>query len=239
MKLEHSIQKRFLSIITKQEELAMPNEALEVYSELIYYRFLEVFQKAFPRFKKMISEEQFDTLIYKFLKIGAKTPIFWKVAGEFKNFVSESNDLDMPYLSDLLEFEFLEVEMFMSEYQEPNSMHFSLENCYYLSSEIELRLFSYPVHHPEFDTNPNNFEMGKYRIIFHYDSTVTEILYEEITPFVHEFLQTLTSSFSLNEHIKITSQKYEIQFDELLEILTPVLENFHSQNIILLHTNYT
>ena len=233
MKLEHSIQKRFVSIITKQEKLTMPNEALEVYSELIYYRFLEVFQKAFPRFKKMISEEKFDTLIYEFLKIGAKTPIFWRVAGEFKSFLSASNDLDMPYLSDLLEFEFLEIEMFMHEYQEFKPTHFSLENSYCLSSEIELRCFSYAIHNPEFDTNPNNFEMGEYRIIFHYDDSVTEVLYEEITPFVHEFLLTLTSSFSLYKHIKITSQKYEIELDELLEILTPILVHFHSQNIII------
>ncbi len=233
MKLEQSIQKRFIDTITKQEPLAMPSEAIEIYTELIYYRFLEVFEKAYPRFKKMVSEETFDKLIYDFLKVGAKTPILWRVSGEFKDFLSHNNDLDMPFLADLLEFEFLEIEMFMQKYDAHTKSAFSLQKSYTLSKEANIRHFSYPVHHPDFDANPEAFECGEFTVLFYYNEKSEEVLYEEITPFIEEFLLSLSPNLSMMQSIEKMAEVYEIEKDELLEILLPVLEHFHDENILI------
>ncbi len=234
MKLEQSIQKRFINTITKQEEVSMPSEAIEVYTELVYYRFLEVFEKAYPRFKKMVSEETFDRLIYEFLKVGAKTPILWRVSGEFKAFLIEKNDLDMPYLADLLEFEFLEIEMFMQKYSDHTKSSFSLQKSYAFSKEANIRHFSYPVHHPDFDSNPEAFESGEFTILFYYNAKSEEVLYEEITPFIEEFLLSLTPNLSTMQSIEKIAEVYEIENEELLEILLPILEHFHGENILTL-----
>jgi len=233
MKLEQSIQKRFIDTITKQEPLAMPSEAIEVYTELVYYRFLEVFEKAYPRFKKMVSEETFDKLIYDFLKVGAKTPILWRVSGEFKDFLSHNNDLDMPFLTDLLEFEFLEIEMFMQKYSEHTKSLFSLKKSYAFSKEANIRDFSYPVHHPDFDVNPEAFECGEFTVLFYYNAKREEVLYEEITPFIEEFLHSLTPDVSMMQSIKKMAEVYEVGNEELLEILLPVLEHLHGEDILI------
>ena len=233
MKIEQAIQKRFTNIITKQDELVIPNEALEVYTELVYYRFLEVFEKAYPRFKQMVSDEVFDALIYEFLKVGAKTPILWKVSGEFKTFLIENNNLEMDFLADLLEFEFLEIEMFMQKYEEHQEQGFSLENCYIFSETCNIRTFSYPVHHPEFDASPKSFESGEFIVLFYYDARAEQVLYEEISPFIYEFLQLQNGEKSLMQLINETALSYEIQSDELLEVLSSVLEHFSEKNILL------
>jgi len=234
MKLEQSIQTRFINTITKQEQVAMPSEAIKVYTELVYYRFLEVFEKAYPRFKKMVSEETFDTLIYDFLKVGAKNPILWRVSGEFKTFLSQNSDLDMPYLADLLEFEFLEIEMFMQKYSLHKKSSFSLQKSYTFSKEANIRHFSYPVHHPDFDVSPRAFESGEFIILFYYNAKSEEVLYEEITPFIEEFILSLTPNLSMMQSIKKMAELYEIEYEELLEILLPVLEHFHCENILIL-----
>ena len=116
MKKEQSIQKEFIQAITTAKPSADENPRIDVYRELVYYRFLEVFEKAYLRFVKMISKEQLTTLIYDFFEVGATTPILWQVSGEFKEFILKNNTLEMPFLADLLEFEFLEVEMYMGKY---------------------------------------------------------------------------------------------------------------------------
>jgi len=240
MNLEQAVQKRFINAITKQEELEMPSGALQVYQDLVYYRFLEVFEKAYPCFKKMVSEEKFSELIYRFLKVGAKDPILWRVSGEFKEFLIKENDLELEFLADLLEFEFLEVEMYMHKYTEYKQDEFSLESQYILSEDVNLRIFSFAVHHPDFDDNPQIFERGEYTVLFYYDEATQSIIQEEITPFVASFLQTITIERSILSFIKEIAKEYEVTSEELLEILLPILKNYTVKNIIVttqtLHT---
>ena len=233
MNLEQSVQKRFINVITKQEELFMPSKALGVYTELVYYSFLEVFEKAYPRFKKMIGDEKFSELIYEFLKVGAKDPILWRVSGEFKEMLVKENDLEMDFLEDLLEFEFLEIEMYMHKYEEYKKEKFSLESSYVFSKDANIRTFSYAVHHPDFDTKTELFQKGEFLVLFYYDEETQSILYEEVTPFIVEFLQVITQNKPILSHIKEMAELYEITTEELLEILLPVLQSYKSKNIIV------
>jgi len=239
MKLEQAVQKRFINAITKQEELLTPSGALQVYQDLVYYRFLEVFEKAYPRFKKMVSKEKFSELIYKFLKVGAKDPILWRVSGEFKEFLIKENDLKIEFLEDLLEFEFLEVEMYMHKYQEYKEDIFTLESSYTLSADVNIRTFSYAVHHPDFDTNTQKFEKGEYTVLFYYERETQSIVYEEITPFISMFLQTITREQSISMFIDDRVKEYGVTREELLEVLLPILEQFRSKNIITTQTLHT
>jgi len=233
MKVEQNFQEGFINKITSPDELNAEDKELQVYQDLVYYRFLEVFEKAYPRFKKMISGEKFSELIYKFLKVGAKDPILWRVSGEFKIFLINENNLEMDFLADLLEFEFLEVQMYMHKYQEHKKEAFSLESSYLFCEDTHIRHFSFAVHNPEFDENIEKFEKGKYIVLFYYDAETASILYEEITPFVAKFLQILTTKNSLHLLIKKTAKLYEISTEELMEILLPILKNYKSKNIIL------
>lgn len=233
MKREQKIQQEFIQAITSPKTSTEETPQIDVYRELVYYRFLEVFEKAYPRFVKMITKEQLTTLIYDFLKVGARTPILWKVSGEFQEFVVQNNTLEIPFVADLLAFEFLEVQMYMREYSSLTKREFSLEECYTLSTEIELRHFTYPIHHPDFDANPTAFQAGEFSLLFFYSEENEAILCEEISPFVEEFLLSLDIQTPLLTQVEQVASEYEIQTQELLEILSPLLESFCERGIIL------
>lgn len=81
----------------------------------------------------------------------------------------------------------LEIEMFMQKYDAHTKSAFSLQKSYTFSKEANIRHFSYPVHHLDFDANPEAFECGAFTVLFYYNEKNEEVLYEEITPFIEEF----------------------------------------------------
>ena len=226
MQLEQAIQSRFINAITNPASIPEASKAHQVYQELVYLRFYEVFEKALPRFKAMISEALFEALIYKFLKIGAKSPTLWQSSGEFAAFVVESCELDMPFLEDLLSFEYLELEMYMQEYPRVQEHTFSLQNHYKLSDKVVLKSVTYPIHHPEFDANPSVFEAGEYQLLIFYDAKSQKVLCQEITPFVVEFLNSLDGESSLDAVVQKFAFAYEIEIEELVEALENILQSF-------------
>ena len=231
MQLEQNIQKRFIGHVTKAE--GRISQAHKVYQELIYYRFEEVFEKAFPRFRKMVSEETFTKLIYDFLEVGAQTPILWQVSGEFRDFLSANNTLNMPYLQDLLTFEFLEIEMFMQKYEDVLPRVFDLQKSFQLSSTVKIVTFNYPIHNPEFDFNVEAFEKAEYRLLFFYDFDAMQVMCEEITPFLEEFLESLSGTLTVTDVVDSMSQKYEVASEEIIEIMQELLRKYIEKGVLV------
>ena len=232
MNLEQSIQKRFVNIITNRVNVKNPSNAHRTYANLIFYRLKEIFTKAFPRFMKLINEDTFDELIYEFIKHGATTPIMYKVNEEFKTFVLAHNTLNIPYLKELLDFEFLELFMYMRKYPNARNELFALEKHYKLSNLCKIIELEYPVHHPDYDTNPSAFEKGQFFVLVYYNSEALNIIYEEISPFVKELLEMLDYEKSMHEYLEDIAKKYEVSFEELLEVILPSLETYISKNVL-------
>lgn len=233
MKLEQDIQKRFVNIVTTYDGIEMQDEAHRVYNELIYNSFEEAIEKAYPRFRKLLDDEVFKKLIYSFIRDGATDPIFWKVASEFKDFLLKGNDLDIDYLEELLHYELLEIEMYMSNYLQHKKSLFGFENIYSLSDEINIFMYNYPIHNPAFDANPNDFAKGEYHLLFYYNEAQESIISHEITPFVVEFLHALDGETTLTKLIENFAKTYELEASEIKEALHELLDNFLNNNIII------
>jgi len=233
MKLEQNIQKRFVDIITTQEESQISSKAHEVYKNLIYYSFEDVILNAYPRFVKLISKEALKSSIYNFMNYGAKDPLYWRVAGEYKDFILSKNYFEIEYLKDLLDFEFLEIQMYMQKYTLKEQNTFSKDKHYTLSDAVNIFTYSYPIHNPKFDANPSKFEQGEYIVLFYYDAQKEQIISREITPFLKEFLEELNDTNSVLETMKKFSANYEVALDDIIEILGEVLEDFTKNSIIL------
>jgi hypothetical protein len=234
VKLEQSIQKRFIDIVTNRVNVSQPSSAHHVYSNLIFYRLKEIFEKSFPRFTQQIKEEDFHELIYDFIKEGATTPILWRVNEEFKDFVLSHNNLNIPYLEDLLNFEALEIHMHMQDYSQLLQASFALDKNYKRSQLTKIISLSYPVHHPEFDKKSTSFKKGEFFLLLYHKESTNEIIYEEITPFAKELLEMLQAHKSLQEYLHIIAEKYEVAFEDILEVYQETLE-FYVINKILVH----
>ena len=233
MKLEKNIQKRFVDIVTNRVHVSNPSSAHRVYANLIFYRLKEIFEKSFPRFIKLLSEERFNELVYDFIKQGAKTPTLWKVSEEFKEFILQNNNFEIDYLEDLLEFEYLELFMHMQNYSQINKRNFALENTYKLSALTKIVALKYPVHHPRFDIEPSSFSQGEFFILVYHKEKTNEIIYEEITPFIYEFLHLISPTRTLNEILQVIAYKYEIKVEEILEVLRSSLEHYIDVRILI------
>ena len=234
MKLEQAIQKRFVDIITKRTNDEFSSSGHKVYANLLFYRLKDLFSKSFPRFTKLVGDEIFSKLIYDFLKHGASNPILWKVNDEFKDFVLKNSVLEIPFLEDLLYFEYLEIEMYMSDFSKEKKATYSLNNSYRLSNAVKLITLSYPVHHPDFDTNSEAFQRGEQFILLYHKEKTNEIIHEEITAFSREFLQMLKKKDSLLAHIQDIATVYELDRQEILEVYEGVLQRYVQDKILVL-----
>jgi len=98
----------------KQDLILSNPQHVFQYRRLVFYVVLGIMQQAFPIAQKAIGIESFKALVNEFFKShNCKTPQVWKLPLEFCNWFKTSNkvDLNPSYFSELLYFEWLEIEV--------------------------------------------------------------------------------------------------------------------------------
>jgi len=225
-------QQAFVKRITQASPVQTTGETL--YQDLLYYRFEEVFENAFPRFNAMIGDTMFSQLIGDFIKEGCDEPILWRCSGKFMQFVAQSNISLPPYSTDLMRFEFTHIEMMMHHYKRYEQKAFSLKKLYHFNCDLTILNVNYPVHHPDFDEkheNHENFVAGSYHLLCYADHTQLEIMVEEISPFLFALLTTLNQP--LQQKLQEMAFEYEISLDELVDAIEPTLIRLHQLEILI------
>ncbi len=98
-------------------------------------KFLQSLKKAYPLTHHLLEAKQWDEMVDQFLaEVQCTSPYFWKMPEFFLHFAKKkkySLRYDIPYLDDLLDFEWLEIEMYMMPDQP--------------GKEDRIVIFSYPV----------------------------------------------------------------------------------------------
>ena len=138
------------------EEVHIPGvvqERLPHYRRLVYNIVDGTLSNAFPILKSYISDDLWDEMVNHFFgHHKSSTPLLWKLPYEFLEYANQngfSKKYNLPYLSDLLLFEWLEVELFMMEnlpiptFKEDGDL---LKDIIVLNPEHRLVHLSYPVH---------------------------------------------------------------------------------------------
>lgn len=130
-----------------------PEERRRIYRSKVFGIIREALTTAYPITVKVLGEERWQRLVVDFFsQHAAQTPYYWRMPRELCDFVKNA-DLaarwTLPYLDDLLLFEWLEVEVFRMEdspvppYTPEGSV---LEHPLVLNPEHRLTQFSYPVY---------------------------------------------------------------------------------------------
>ncbi len=226
--MHKEIQKRFFSLITSQEPLyASLNNPIQTYKELIHYRFKEVILSTFERFCSHLKESHLDELITAFIQSCPQTPLIWQMPNEFRHFLSREKSLkSLPFMDDLLWFEWVEVELFMNPYQTPKEEYFDWNQAYRLSESALLRELNFPVFHQE-----NYHEGGIYPLLVYYHFETHEVHFQELTPFLKQFVDLLNDHTAQDALEKISAQ-FEVDEKEVQKLLQEPLESF-VENYIL------
>lgn len=214
-------QKLFLNkIINNKKALKNEKKAISLYKELVQNRFFEVLSNANPIFFSLIEEKVFIKLINEFIKSGAKTELIWQIPNEFRSFIKNQKKLiqKMPYINDLLWFEWIELKLFMQDYSKLKIEKFKFKNKYNLSKSTRIKKLKYKIYNKEFKTS------GKYFVLTYYDLKQQEVKYREISDFMYEFLKLLDKN-KLIQAISIMTKRYKLEIKELKNILKkPLIE---------------
>ncbi len=137
----------------KPELIGIIDENLHHYRRLVFNIGIDTIETAYPITYRFLPDEIWDKLVYDFYaEHKCKTPQVWRMPLEFYEYCVEKDlqsKLNIPFLNDLLYFEWLEMEMHtMEDIQYPSytSEGNWLDNVLVLNPEHKLVKFNYPVH---------------------------------------------------------------------------------------------
>ncbi len=136
-------------------EVAMPHNRAEVYRDLILSTVEQALIKAYPLTYQLLETSDWDRLVTEFFAFHPQPfPSFWKMPKGLCDFVREREwgiPLNLPYLSDLLQFEWIEIEVYMMpdcEKQEVTPYGDLMQDYLYVNPEHRFQTYRYPVFQP-------------------------------------------------------------------------------------------
>jgi len=179
------------------------------YRRLVFNNVNDSLSSAYPITKKLFGEEKWKKTVNNFFSSRKiQSPQIWYMPKEFKDYViSLEKDLlnEYVFLSDLLQFEWLEIEVFMMP-DEGLKFH-SDANLYYINPEIRLIGVEYPVHLKE-AKNITEQDKGNYFISLHRNRDTGSVEFTNLSiPFV-DVLENLIDTPLTKKAILNVLKKY-------------------------------
>ncbi len=173
------------------------SEALRLYRELVYNRFEDFTKTSFPLFSSFAGED-LKPLVEEFLKEDHSSPLLVDLGKDFLEFferVETHLKERLPFLRELLLYEWSEIEVFKAQDEEVAS-EFSWKGSYRLSSASRLLRFMYPVHRAQ-ELSAEEILKGKgEHFLLLYRDRNYRVRSQELTPFVYGFLKEIDSGRS-------------------------------------------
>lgn len=171
-------------------------KGLQVYHELTHRNFEMTLKCAYPITYQLLSLEQWNILIDSFLtEENCSSPLLWKMPQYFLNFVQKSSwkeRWNLPYLHDLLNFEWLEIELFMMPdipFRKEKEKKDPLDSFLRLNPESRLVVYSYPVFKKKLFLR--NLKKGLYPLLVYRHPETKEVNFISLSPFFATFLECI------------------------------------------------
>ncbi len=152
----YTAQKQMAKLVRTGESISVPGskeEGLKQYRRLFRNNISNTMVQAFPITFEILNNDQWNSLVDDFFaKHDAQTPHVWKLPQEFYLFVSNnlySEKFKLPFLNDLLLFEWLEIEVYTMA--DTNTEPYlkngdALKDILEINPDYRLNRLEYPVH---------------------------------------------------------------------------------------------
>lgn len=220
-------QKRLMDIST--QVLPLPTQdtnRLQAYQELVFHRFKEVIGNCFPLSAEHLGEKRMEELIVSFMQSKPKTPFIWQSPNEFRDFL-KANELveDLPFIHDLLWFEWIEVELFMGEYEALHVREFSWDAQYCLAPNSRIKDVQFKVFEGEFETK------GAYWVLGYYNIAQGDVLFRELNEVLYLFLQTQEQE-GTQKAIEHIASLAEVDNEEVKAVLNEALVTLCEEGVL-------
>jgi len=224
--------------VETQIPLSKP-ENLHHYRRLVFNVVLNSMTQAYPIAYKALGKEDFKDLVHNFfLNHDSQTPQVWKLPLEFYEFAvtnKYSEKLKMPFLDDLLLFEWIEIEVHTmpdispSEFIKEGNM---FTDILIINQEYKIIKLSFPVH--LYAPNKAKDLPGDYFVIALRDPENYKVKFLNLS-ILHVFFieQLATEEKTLNKIIDEASEIFKLEKNIIITNITIFLNDMFLQKLIL------
>jgi len=214
-------------------------ENLHHYRRLVFNVVLNTMTQAYPIAYKALGSEDFKNLVHDFfLNHDSQTPQVWKLPFEFYEYIVTnkfSEKLKMPFLDDLLLFEWIEIEVHTmpdispSRFQKEGNM---FTDILILNQEYKMLKLNFPVH--LYAPNKAKDLHGDYFVIGLRDPENYKVKFLNLS-ILHVFFieQLATEEKTLNHIIDEASEIFKLEKNIIITNITTFLNDMFLQKLIL------
>ena len=221
----------------KELDASRPDK-IHHYRRLVFNVTFDILSTAYPITRQLFNS-QWKGIVDDFFKHHkCQHNQVWQMPKEFKEFILSKRMVlieEYPFLRDLLEFEWLEIEVYS---EEDLAILTHSTNGIWTKQEVVLNphyraiRLDYPVFKKEFDYN--NPEPGNYYLILVRDSEEGKIRFVEISSLFYEVIHQQKNSINLLNQIQIAIEKYgQITKEELIKKAQPTVELLFQKGLFL------
>ncbi|MGE5196134.1 MAG: DUF2063 domain-containing protein [Anaerolineae bacterium] len=211
---------------------------IQVYFELIRSNVEDVLKSAFPLTFHLLEEEQWKEVVDRFLaEQDSPSPFLWKMPQSFVFFVQKNHwaeRFNIPYLDDLVDFEWVEIEVYMMPDCSPKGFKREgrlLDEPLYLNPESLFLLYSYPVF--EKKKLPRLMEKGAYPLFAFRHPEDKDVHFIALSPFFQEVLQLIDKEHLTGRHaLNAAAKKFNLDRSRVLTAGKNFLNDLLSQQAI-------
>lgn len=169
-----------------------PKGRYQVYRELVTERMLDTLKNISPVARGLLSDKEWWSLLWAFLKKSPpKSEILRELAGEFSQFLKTRRHplfKKYPYLGELLEYEYLEIEMRFA----PEDRAKTPAGKVRINPAHLLKTYVWPVHFiGENFRDPKKMPRGEYHLLLWRDPESLDVKFMEVNGLVASLLRGL------------------------------------------------
>jgi hypothetical protein len=211
------------------------------YRRLIFNIALDTLSTAFPISKKLLGSDIWREMVDLFYSNSTCTsPFVWKMPQDFFEFYELEGSFSTqkqkhPFLSDLIHFELIELEMYMMEdisVPELEKTGSIIKNKIILHPESKIILLDYPVHVKP-PNEINDEDKGQYYCLCFREPIDRKILFIDLSPYFAFVIEQLFNNLTLEEISNQASESIGMTFDELMEQTIPFIEHLDSKGFVV------
>ena len=206
----------------KPDLLGVIDENLHHYRRLVFNIGIDTIETAYPITYSFLPSEVWDKLVYNFYaEHKCQTPQVWRMPLEFYEYCVEKDlqsTLNIPFLNDLLYFEWLELEVHTMDdipYPTYSAKGDWLNDVLALNPEHKLIKFNYPVH--IFAPTEMENKAGNYFLLMYREKESGKIQFMDVSILYAYILEQLQNGVSLQAILTEANPLFQINNFEMLK----------------------
>lgn len=209
------------------------------YRKLVFNVVKDTLKNAFPETRRIVGKKSWKKAVARFFENHkCQTPQVWKLPQEFVEYYKSNEfvtDKVVPFLNELLEFEWLEIQVFMME--DLSIPVFTpkpqIQDAVYIPNpEIRILPLNYPIHIKNVKKITKK-DKGQYFVSIHRDYFTKQVRFNNLSYVYVEMLLEINEREATKSDLVRILMKYESDVNTVMQALDE-FENFiFNRNIVL------